>query len=59
MVGQDSSRKLVTKKDGPFTVFHVRNHTVTMDVYGTSKGVSIDRIALARTAKEVKLAEEK
>lgn len=51
-VTQDSSRRLVLRKDEPIRVLQLRNHTVTVDVYDIHNVVSIDRITLAKTAEE-------
>lgn len=52
MVTQDPSWKLVSRKDGSFSVLQIRNHTVTVDVNGIDNVLSIDRIMLAKTAEE-------
>lgn len=51
-VTQDPSRKLVSRKDGPFRSHQLRNRTATLDVNGIHNVVSIDRIKFSKTTKE-------
>lgn len=58
MVTQDPSRKLAVEKDRPIRILQVRKNTVTVDLNGIHKTVSIDRTTLASTAKEATSAAE-
>lgn len=55
---QDPSRKLISTKIRLSKALQVRSHTVTVDINGIHNAVSIDRIALAKTAEEATPATE-
>lgn len=52
-ISEAPSRKLAPKKGGPYRVLKVQRHTVTIDLKGIHKIVSIDGVTLATTATEV------
>lgn len=56
MVKRDSSRNLVPKKERPFRVLRVKEHTVTVDCNGIHIVVYIGRITLGKTSKEARRA---
>lgn len=45
-------KQMALKNDGPFKVLQVKNYMVTIDVNGIYNAVSINRIALTKTAEE-------
>lgn len=58
-VTQYASRNLALRKDGPYRVLQLRQHTVTVDVNGVRNDVSIDRTTLGRAAIKARSAIEK
>lgn len=58
-VKQNSSWIVVSWRDELFRVLRVRNNTFTVSVNSMHNVVSIDRITLARAAKEALLVAEK
>lgn len=55
---RDPSRKQASKKDDRYQVLRVQNHTLTVDIRGIDKVVSIDRFTLTKTHQEAGPATE-